>query len=66
MRALLILLLALAALFVLGRDFWPRSHADPTWHLRFHRGRLPYTAPAPSPAATPVHGRILRPQETNP
>ena len=62
MRSLLILALVFAAGFFLGHEFWPEAHEDPGYHLRFHRGRLPY-APSvePSQATLPVHGRVHLP-----
>ena len=63
MRAILILFVVFAAGLLIGHDFWPKSHSDPAWHFRFHRGKIPYTAPdEPSPTPTPpTHGRTLHP-----
>jgi len=62
MRSIAILLLVFAAGFFLGGEFWPQSHEDPSYHLRFHRGRLPYAPPAALPTPTPVpHGRVHHP-----
>lgn len=64
MRSILILFVVFAAGIFIGGEFWPDSHDDPSHHFRFHRGRLPYSAPAiaPSPTPPPIsHGRILHP-----
>lgn len=65
MRSLLILFLVFAAGYFLGHEYWPEAHEDPGYHLRFHRGRLPY-APAvdSSPSTGPVHGRVHLPSPT--
>jgi hypothetical protein len=62
MRSIAILLLVFAAGVFLGGDFWPQSHEDPSYHFRFHRGRLPYSPPAALPTPTPVpRGRVHHP-----
>lgn len=60
MRSLVILLAVFVAGFFLGGEFWPQSHGDPSYHFRFHRGRLPYSPPAAEPSPVPLkHGRAL-------
>jgi len=61
MRAILLVFAVFAAGILIGHDFWPRSSPDPTYHLRFHRGKMPPPAAAhPSATSTPApHGRIL-------
>jgi hypothetical protein len=46
MRAILILVIVFASGLLIGRNFWPQPHPDPTWQFRFHRGKIPYVAPA--------------------
>lgn len=60
MRSLLLLVVVFAAGIFFGHEFWPESHEDPAYHLRFHRGHLPYEAPSSvASKSAPVHGRIL-------
>lgn len=59
MRSLIILAAVFGLGIFLGHDFWPQSAQDPTFHLRFHRGRLPAQTVAPEPHLAPNHGRIL-------
>jgi hypothetical protein len=63
MRPIALVFLVFAFGIFLGHDFWPKSHPDPVWHFRFHRGKVP-AATASTPADKPApahHGRILRP-----
>ena len=65
MRALLVIAAVFALGIFVGRDFWPKSHPDPGYHLRFHRGKMPFQEqavqqPAPQPTPTPIqHGRVF-------
>ena len=58
MRALLVLFAVFAAGLLIGHEFWPQSHPDPAWHLRFHRGKIPPFASQQETTNKP-HGRIL-------
>ena len=62
MRPILLVFLVFAAGIFLGHEYWPDSHPDPSWHFRFHRGKIPHvpaeTGATNKPPAT--HGRILR------
>ena len=66
MRPIILVFVVFAVGIFLGHEFWPQSHANPDWHLRFHRGKIPHE-PAANPEGTnkpaTLHGRILRPQE---
>jgi len=62
MRAIILVFVVFAAGLLLGREFWPKSHSDPTHHLRFHRGKMPYISAGKTtnnPPPVNPHGRIL-------
>jgi len=64
MRPIALVFLVFALGVFLGHDFWPKSHSDPAWHFRFHRGKIPHVPEAAEPTNKPAgahHGRILRP-----
>ena len=62
MRALAILFAVFAAGFLLGHEFWPEPNEDPQYHLRFHRGRMPYIAvDNAAPTNSIHHGRVAQP-----
>ncbi len=61
MRALAILFAVFAVGFLLGHEFWPRPSEGPQYHLRFHRGKMPYVASdEPSPTNSIQHGRVMQ------
>ncbi|MEI6032670.1 MAG: hypothetical protein WCS65_00135 [Verrucomicrobiae bacterium] len=68
MRPIALIFLIFAAGIFLGHEYWPQSHSDPTWHFRFHRGKMPAAQPAPDATNKPpaVHGRILNPPQAVP
>jgi hypothetical protein len=61
MRSILIIFAIFAAGIFLGHEYWPRSHPDPAYHFRFHRGKIPRAEPASETTNKPPvqHGRIL-------
>lgn len=64
MRPIALVFLVFALGVFLGHDFWPKSHPDPAWHFRFHRGKAPRVLAAAEPTNKPApthHGRILSP-----
>lgn len=66
MRPIAIVFLVFAAGVFLGHDYWPQSHSDPSWHFRFHRGKIPNVPTGDTTTNKPPvsHGRILRPPQT--
>lgn len=69
MRSIILIFVVFAAGILLGREFWPKSHSDPTHHFRFHRGKMPYVfVEKTATNAPPVnsHGRILPPAHPTP
>ena len=68
MRPIVIVFIVFAIGIFLGHEFWPQSHADPAWHFRFHRGKIPHDSPEQTTTnnPAPVHSRILRPAEPTP
>lgn len=66
MRPIFLVFLVFAAGLFIGGEFWPRPHPDPTWHFRFHRGKMPPLADEPAATNKPpvMHGRILRPPQS--
>lgn len=61
MRPILLVFLVFAAGIFLGHEYWPRTHSDPAWHFRFHRGKMPYVPDNQETTNKPpvAHGRIL-------
>ena len=62
MRSIILVFVVFAAGILLGREFWPQSHTDPTHHFRFHRGKMPYIVAEKNATTQPhgnPHGRIL-------
>ncbi len=61
MRPILLIFVVFAAGIFLGHEFWPESHSDPAYHLRFHRGKMPHLPTGKETTNQPAakHGRIL-------
>lgn len=63
MRALILFFVVLVGGMFLGHEFWPKSHSDPGFHFRFHRGKMPHIAEEKSEETkqkfVKKHGRVF-------